>query len=195
MGRIAGARRARRRAGAFPAAFQQGPAARAEADPRADGVGLGDVGDSAPENWIVGGPTTPEVHLVVSLYAPDADCLEEVSGGCAPHSPRTAHRARHPDSDAPPSRDGPGTSTSATATASPSRGSPALPRPPPDLQPAMPAGDLLLGRDYVNSFGGNYAGRLPGALTDNATYGAFRILEQDVAGFEELSPGGARRRG
>ena len=34
----------------------------------------------------------------------------------------------------------------------------------PDLQPEMPTGDLLLGRDYVNSFGGNFAGSLPPAL-------------------------------
>ena len=49
-------------------------------------------------------------------------------------------------------------------------------QPAPDMQPEMPTGDLLLGRDYSNSFGGNFAGSLPPALADNATYGAFRIL-------------------
>jgi deferrochelatase/peroxidase EfeB len=50
----------------------------------------------------------------------------------------------------------------------------------------VPTGDMLLGCDYENSFGGNYAGNLPAELVDNATYGAFRILYQDVAGFEQL---------
>src|SRR3954467_8498377 len=50
----------------------------------------------------------------------------------------------------------------------------------------MPTGDLLLGCDYENSFGGNFAGGLPGSLADNATYGAFRILRQNAGGFEAL---------
>jgi len=49
----------------------------------------------------------------------------------------------------------------------------------------MPTGDLLLGCGYENSFCGNYAGGLPGALADNATYGAFRMLEQRAAAFEK----------
>ena len=67
---------------------------------------------------------------------------------------------------------------------------PGSPAPPassaPDLQPEMPTGDLLLGRDYENSFGGNFAGSLPPALADNATYGAFRILRQNAGAFEGL---------
>ena len=55
--------------GDFPQAFQQGPAARAGQDPDfADTVGLGDVGDSDPEHWILGGQGTETVHILLSLY-------------------------------------------------------------------------------------------------------------------------------
>lgn len=56
--------------GAFPDAFRQGAATRASA-PDSDGirgVGPGDVGESVPDTWVVGGPSTPEVHLVLSLF-------------------------------------------------------------------------------------------------------------------------------
>src|SRR5215217_6209173 len=51
----------------FPTAFQQGPAVRAQApDPDyREGVGVGDVGDSAPSHWILGGDGTPAVHMLL----------------------------------------------------------------------------------------------------------------------------------
>ncbi|HEX2675893.1 MAG TPA: hypothetical protein VHM19_04620 [Polyangiales bacterium] len=39
---------------------------------------LGDVGDSAPEKWKWGGPSTPEVHAVLMLLAKDAAGLAEL---------------------------------------------------------------------------------------------------------------------
>jgi Dyp-type peroxidase family len=36
---------------------------------------LGDTGDSAPEHWEVGGPTTAEVHVLLVLNAPDEAVL------------------------------------------------------------------------------------------------------------------------
>jgi deferrochelatase/peroxidase EfeB len=173
--------------GAFPAAFREGPAARAT--PAADdGVGLGDVGSSDPVCWILGRPGSPDVHLVVSLYARRDHLLEEVSGkleaGFASHglSARRPSWDAHALSDDDPGvvhfgyRDGIGQPRIADG----------LGNQLPDMQPEMPAGDLLLGCGYVNSFGGNYAGNLPASLAANATYGAFRILEQDVGAFEEL---------
>ena len=172
----------------FPPAFQQGPAARAEPDPtQRDGVGLGDVGESAPGRWVMGGPNNPEVHLVLSLYAQGADCLEQA--GARLRASFAAHRLTersHHDAQALPTPDGQtrvhfgyrdGIAQPSIAGFPPSA---------PDMQPEVPTGDVLLGCDYRNSFGGNYAGGLPGALVDNATYGAFRILYQDVAGFEQL---------
>ena len=45
---------------------------------------------------------------------------------------------------------------------------------------------LCSGRDYTNIYGGNFLYDLPHALGDNACYAAFRILRQDVQGFERL---------
>jgi deferrochelatase/peroxidase EfeB len=170
----------------FPQAFQDGPAVRARVDSdRPDDVGLGDVGRNAPDGWIVGGPRTPAIHVVVSLYAWDADIRTTASdalragfaaSGLPEHSHHDADLLEKPDYVHFGYRDG---------IAQPQiEGGPA--RKVPDRQPPIPAGDLLLGRGYVNSFRGNYAGDLPGPLVDNATYGAFRIVSQDVQGFEAL---------
>jgi deferrochelatase/peroxidase EfeB len=172
----------------FPAAFQQGPAVRAEPDPaQPHSVGLGDVGVSAPQMWVMGGPNNPQVHLILSLYAQGAPTLETASERL--RAAFAAHRLTehsHHDAQALPSPDGEsrvhfgyrdGISQPSIAGFPPSA---------PDMQPEVPTGDVLLGCDYENSFGGNYAGDLPGALVDNAMYAAFRILYQDVAGFEQL---------
>ena len=44
----------------FPPAFAKGPTANA--------AEMGDTDSAAPENWLIGGPRTDAVHLVVSLY-------------------------------------------------------------------------------------------------------------------------------
>lgn len=172
----------------FPTAFQQGPAARAEPDPtQPDGVGLGDVGESAPERWVMGGPNNPEAHLIVSLYAQGADCLEQASArlrvSFAAH--RLTEHSKH-DAQLLVSPDGPSRVHFGYRDGIAQPSVAGLLAGAPDMQPEVPTGDVLLGCDYENSFGGNYAGTLPGALVDNATYGAFRILYQDVAGFEQL---------
>jgi deferrochelatase/peroxidase EfeB len=172
----------------FPTAFQQGPAVRAQApDPDfRDGVGLGDVGKSAPSNWILGGDSTPTVHMVLSLYTDEhrVQRLDELSArlraifAASELTEISAH-----DANALPDgkvhfgyRDG---------IAQPQiEGAPGRSR--PDMQPKASSGDFLLGRDYVNTYGGNFIGALPPALGDNATYGAFRILRQDVHGFEQF---------
>src|SRR4051812_19523972 len=41
---------------------------------------LGDVGDSAPEHWQWGGPTTPAVDVLLMLYARDEAGLEAMYG-------------------------------------------------------------------------------------------------------------------
>ncbi len=174
--------------GDFPQAFQQGPAQRA-VTPDPDfphGVGLGDVGESAPEHWILGGDNTATVHMLVSLYTDEhrvkhldqvtarlrdrfaATGLTEVSSHDAKALPHGQVHFGYRDGISQPEIQG------------------AAPRGHPDMQPKTNPGDFLLGRDYVNSFGGNYLGKLLPALGDNATYAAFRILSQDAYGFEEL---------
>jgi deferrochelatase/peroxidase EfeB len=172
----------------FPTAFQQGPAVRAEQeDPDyPDGVGLGDIGDSAPSNWILGGPNTLSVHMMLSLYTDEhrhqrIDALTQTlrelfeAHGVTEISTHDANALRHGevhfgyrDGIAQPQIDG-----------SPGRFR-------PDMQPKASPGDFLLGRDYVNIYGGNYLESLPPALGDNATYAAFRMLRQDVHAFEQF---------
>jgi hypothetical protein len=174
--------------GDFPQAFAQGAAARAEQpDPDfSNGVGLGDIGDSAPEHWILGGEATPTVHLLVSLYTDEhrvrrlnevsarlrdrfaATGLTEISAHDAKALPHGGVHFGYRDGIAQPEIEG------------------ANPRDRPDMQPKASPGDFLLGRGYVNVFGGNYLGSLLPALGDNATYGAFRLLRQDVPAFEQM---------
>jgi deferrochelatase/peroxidase EfeB len=183
---------------AFPVAFREGPAARAAAgdpDYPRTGINLGDDGESGPDHWVLGGHGS-EVHMMLSLYTDDVDRarLEQLSqqlrtrfgtGGIGEIVP--SH-----DADALPEgrvhfgyRDG---------IAQPRiRGAPGRER--PDMQPEALPGDFLLGRDYVNAYGGNHLGSLPPALGDNATYAAFRILRQDVVAFEHLLEDWGRRYG
>jgi deferrochelatase/peroxidase EfeB len=172
----------------FPQAFQQGPAARAYPDPaHPQNVGLGDVGESAPETWAVGGPNNPEVHLILSLYAQGADRLEEASTPLrAAFAAQRLTEHAHRDAQWLPASEGESRVHFGYRDGIAQPSIAGFPRGAPDMQPEVPTGDVLLGCDYENSFGGNYAGDLPGEVIDNATYGAFRILYQDVAGFEQL---------
>lgn len=172
----------------FPMAFQQGPALRAEAldTDFPGGVGLGDCGDSAPGQWIVGGESTATVHIVLSLYTDEhrerrlddlsarlrklfeEHALVEVSSHEAQAQPNgQVHFGYRDGISQPHIQGGPG-------------------RPHPDDQPSADTGDFLLGCNYTNLYGGNFIGSLPSALADNATYAAFRILRQDVGAFEQL---------
>ncbi len=54
--------------GSFPPEFIAGSAARAAI--------VGDIAESAPENWVVGGPKKPPPHLLLFLYAQSCDVLE-----------------------------------------------------------------------------------------------------------------------
>jgi Dyp-type peroxidase family len=171
---------------AFPPAFQQGAAARAAApDPDfPNGIGLGDVGPGAPENWIVGGTATPAVHMLLSLYGRSRAGLEEASAGLrASLAQHGVDELSHHDANRLP--DGRVHFGYLDGIGQPRiRGG--LGRQLADMQPEAETGDFLLGKDYTNVYGGNYIGDLPPALADNATYGAFRVLRQDVAGFEAL---------
>jgi deferrochelatase/peroxidase EfeB len=169
---------------AFPTAFREGPALRARTSVTSERhVGLGDVRESSPELWTMGGPRNPEVHVLVSLYARSAGRLREVSEGLQDAFVSHLLRERwHHDAR------GLGGKGRVHFGFLDGIGQPRIPggygNQRDDMQPDMPAGDLLLGCDYENSFDGNYAGKLPRRLADNATYGAFRVLYQDVAGFE-----------
>jgi deferrochelatase/peroxidase EfeB len=169
---------------AFPEAFREGSAARAAAsDPEfEESIGLGDVGDSAPEHWALGGPKTKPVHLMLSLYTREAAHRETVSAGLRDLFDQAGlEEIRAPDADALP--DGRVHFGYPDGIAQPRLG---VGNELPDMQPMVQLGDFLLGAGHTNVYRGNYIGDIPAALGDNATYGAFRVLEQDVFGFEKV---------
>ena len=159
----------------FPEAFRQGAAARAAA--------IGDVDGSAPAHWCMGQPGVA-AHLVLSLYGDEATRAHLDAETARLRVLFAAHGLREQSCH--------------DATALPggkvhfgyrdSIGQPRIAGVPSkrasDHQPAAGAGEFLLGRGYVNQYGGNFAGDLPAALADNGSYAALRLLAQDVVGFE-----------
>jgi Dyp-type peroxidase family len=176
---------------AFPEAFRSGSAQRSKEsvdEPEMwRGVGLGDIDDSAPEHWIVGGPNNGTVHLVVSVFTDEAttprrddvtvalraafaaDGVTELSTHDGHTFPHGGIHFGYRDGISQPQVTG---------------------RPGPrkkDMQPWTRTGDFLLGRDYKNIYGGNFLGDLPPAIGDNGTYMVFRILRQDVQAFHDFT--------
>ncbi|MBI3792249.1 MAG: hypothetical protein HY275_15410 [Gemmatimonadetes bacterium] len=163
----------------FPPRFQQGPTAPADTV-----TSLGDTGASAPDHWTLGGPKNPVVHLLVSLYVHDTHPgrLEAYSNELRALFKRHAlTELSHHDAVALP--DGKVHFGYHDGIAQPRiKGVPG--KALADLQPECEPGEFLLGRDYVNQYLGNFLGDLPPALGDNGSYGAFRVLKQDVEAFE-----------
>ncbi|SDX15205.1 Dyp-type peroxidase family [Collimonas sp. OK242] len=161
----------------FDASFQRGATSPGSA------ATVGDVDLSAPEYWIGGLNNGARVHVLLSLWvAESSSVLETVSaqlrtafGGCmtelyaqdAAALPDNKVHFGYRDSIAQPTVIG----------APPSK------RQTPDDQPAVKTGEFLLG--YQNETGGSYCVS-PVELSINSSYAAFRILEQDVAGFDAM---------
>jgi Dyp-type peroxidase family len=159
----------------FDSAFQRGATSPTTAN------AIGDIGDSAPANWIGGMNDGSQVHVVLSLWI-DADppelealsaqlraafagALTELSAQDAQALPDNQVHFGYRDNIAQPTVIG----------APPSK------RPVPDDQPPVKTGEFLLG--YGNETGGTYR-VTPAQLSTNSSYAAFRLLEQDVAGFD-----------
>ncbi|HEY0781933.1 MAG TPA: peroxidase [Thermoanaerobaculia bacterium] len=161
----------------FDAAFQRGATAPASA------AAVGDQGESAPANWIGGLANGTRVHVLLSLWVTDDPAvLEAVSarlraafaGGLSELSAHDAHALPdnkvhfgYRDSIAQPTV----------------KGAPPRKHPIPDDQDPVETGEFLLG--YKNQSGGRYQVQ-PTELSTNSSYAAFRILEQDVVGFESF---------
>lgn len=166
---------AKKQLSTFDAGFQRG----ATDDTTAQTVG--DVGESAPGKWIGGLADGARVHVVLNLWvAEDPAVLEAVTArlraaftGCM--TELSAHDAKalpdnhvhfgYRDSIAQPTV----------------IGAPPRKHDIPDDQPPVATGEFLLG--YLNETPGTYKVDPP-ELSTNSSYAAFRILEQDVAGFE-----------
>jgi deferrochelatase/peroxidase EfeB len=147
-----------------------------------------DVDESAPANWEGQMGTASEVHAIFSLFAHTAHELESRTAellAAISDSFRLTHRH---DGQALPDgyvhfgyRDG----ISQPFLA----GGPKPARPYPDLGPnndgSSPTGDFLLG--FANTFNNKYSpGVADTPLGRNGSFGAFRILKQDVSGFENF---------
>lgn len=168
----------------FPKSFLLGPTNQADA--------LGDDGPSAPENWEFGGPQMqPPIDAMFSLYANKVSegygdsvgseridaaeaaltkaCelhqIEIVWSGSACALPGDAEHFGFRDGIAQPAIEGVDLGEVR------------------DMQPKSKLGEFLLGHRYMNQFGGNFIGDLPEELAGNGSYGAFRMLHQDVGSF------------
>ncbi len=156
----------------FPTEFVQGMNARA--------LKLGDAGPSAPENWAAPFDHPNRVHLIATLYADDAARLDQLQKRAIGDG--TALRLLG-------TRDAAGfngdyvhfgyldnlTQPRFAEVHDPERYA--------DGQPMAPLGTVLLG--YPTNFEGlTWQVPQPEPLGLNGTFNAFRVLEQDVAGFE-----------
>jgi deferrochelatase/peroxidase EfeB len=163
----------------FPAAFRRGATDPGTAE------AVGDTGNSAPAQWVGGLSDGAQVHLILSLWATDSlDVLEEVSArlraafggglGELSHQDATAMADNkvhfgYTDNISQPNVEG------------------TPPRKPRyrDGQPLTPVGEFLLGYPNQSGHEARYEVQ-PAVLSKNSSFSAYRILEQDVAGFEEF---------
>jgi Dyp-type peroxidase family len=179
----------------FPAEFREGAytANRAKI--------VGDVGPSGPERWIDGfdPKNAPNVHIVLTLYALSLETLERTSAilrdlfrqqralaelSCFDARALESYQCTPRDSGGFDPRAFPKVHFGYTdGIAQPTiQGAP--PTFIPDGQPKAPQGEFLLG--YPNQFNGTYPVPQPAVLGENGSFAAFRILEQDVVGFEQF---------
>jgi deferrochelatase/peroxidase EfeB len=162
----------------FPTIFRNGPTGNA--------TQIGDEGPSAPEQWLMGGPANPQVHILLSLFTNEArhPCMARWTSVLETLFARDGIEAIwRLDAHALP--DGKVHFGYKDGIAQPRiKGVPG--KQFPDMQPECEPGEFLLGRGYRNQYNGNFIGNLPPEMADNATYGAFRVLAQDVVGFEKF---------
>jgi deferrochelatase/peroxidase EfeB len=156
----------------FPNEFIEGMTARA--------VKLGDVGPSAPEIWPSPFDQPKRIHLIATIYANEAAQLDPVQSRALDRNALTLLGKRdghnfhgnfvhfgYEDNIMQPRFEG-------------------IPDPlrHPDMQPKAPLGTVLLGHP-TNLEGLLWSVPQPPALGYNGTFNAFRILKQDVVGFEK----------
>jgi deferrochelatase/peroxidase EfeB len=158
----------------FPNEFVEGMTVRA--------LKLGDVGPSAPENWPAPFNEPRRIHLIATIYAEKAGQLNEVQKRAVPEGEKAFRLLGTREGYNPPDdvvhfgyRD--------NITQPRFEGVPDSQR-HPDKQPKAPLGTVLLGHP-TNLEGLTWRVPLPAALGHNGTFNAFRVLKQDVTGFEK----------
>ena len=158
----------------FPGEFSEGMAARA--------LKLGDIGPSAPEHWAAPFSTPAIVHLVATIHADEVAELDRVEQQVVAAGDGNAFRLHV-------ARDGWNFDNDFVhfgyrdSISEPRFAGIHDPDQRPDAQPLSPIGAMLLG--YPTEYEGLlWTVPTPDSLGINGTFNAFRILEQDVVGFE-----------
>jgi deferrochelatase/peroxidase EfeB len=157
----------------FPNEFVEGMTARA--------VKLGDVGPSAPETWPEPFNEPKRIHLIATIYAENVEQLNEVQKRALPDEKAFGLRGTREGYNFPGDfvhfgyRDNI-TQPRFEEVHDPDRY--------PDRQPRAPLGTVLLGHP-TNLEGLMWGIPHPVELGHNGTFNAFRVLKQDVAGFEK----------
>ncbi len=156
----------------FPNEFIEGMTARA--------LKLGDVGPSAPETWPSPFDEPGRIHLIATIYAENVRQLDQVQQRALDRNALTLLGTREGYNFAGDFvhfgyRD--------NITQPRFEGVPDSQR-HPDRQPKAPLGTVLLGHP-TNLEGLEWRVPLPAELGHNGTFNAFRVLQQDVAGFEQ----------
>ena len=161
--------------GGFPSSFTTGATARSTAKT------VGDTGASAPSEWIDGLSDGQAVHLILSLWvAADPGELERVSTILRQAFAGALDELGAQDATALPDNK---VHFGYTDNISQPHvlGAPPTKRPRPDMQPIAPTGEFLLGYTNQNNYEYNVT---PTELSKNSSFGVFRLLQQDVPGFE-----------
>jgi len=171
----------------FPPEFRDGAKVRA--------AGLGDVGESDPARWLL---DPDAVHIAVMVYARHQHTLESLSAELVARAEqhgcpivRTLDAEALPDFThesgqrlTRPVHFGYSDSISQPDILPASSRQPGAP-------PAVPPGMFVLGHPDAPQDGGSFAVAnqavpIPTSLLHNGTFGAFRMMEQDVDGYEEF---------
>ena len=157
----------------FPNEFVEGMTARA--------LKLGDVGPSAPENWPAPFNEPKRIHLIATIYAKKVEQLNEVQKRALPDEKAFRPLGTCEGYNFPGDFVHFGYRDNITQ--------PRFEEVPdsqrhPDRQPRAPLGTALLGHP-TNLEGLTWRVPQPAELGHNGTFNAFRVLKQDVAGFEK----------
>ena len=159
----------------FPREFRQGMVARA--------ARLGDVGGSDPQKWIPGLADDSHVHLLVTIYGRAAEDLGSISDRVVGAGDGQAFRLVTPEPlDGAFLVDAHGDNIVHFGF-NDGISQPRFEHVHPSTAPLAPLGLVLLGHP-VPSLGLSWTVPQPEVLGLNGTFGAFRVLRQDVAGFE-----------
>ncbi|MBC7728844.1 MAG: cytochrome P450, partial [Microbacteriaceae bacterium] len=169
----------------FPLAFQQGAFARAKQNR--------DVGPHAPQQWLFG-LDDQHIDVVISVYSkPKPSPAVAIKGRVKPFlnasnkllakASKNGMKLIHGQKTQALGADGREHFGFIDGIAKPRISGVCKPD-DADFQPAASPGEFLLG-PYSSIFGGQSLGDMPADLANNGTFGALRLLEQDVAGFNK----------